>query len=52
MPMDFVRREIEKIPHFDIANDDHIKRLAKTFQVPIGVMGARLGQLIERQIKL
>lgn len=47
MPEDFVRRELKKFEGgFDIANDAHVKQLAKTFQVPASLMAMRLGQLM------
>lgn len=45
MPEDFVREEVRKMGGLDLCNDKAIKRLADKFQVPMGMMAFRLGQL-------
>lgn len=47
MPEELVRKELAK--GIDIAEDEEIKKLAKKFQVPIGLMAIRIGQIMERK---
>lgn len=46
MPTQFVRDEVAKLKGGDIADDKFIKLLAAKFQVPVGIMGIRLGQVM------
>jgi Zn-dependent peptidase ImmA (M78 family) len=45
MPESLMRAELEKRPHFDLANDKMLVELARLFQVPVAVMVIRLKEL-------
>jgi len=51
MPEDFVRIELRKFGHFDMANDKHVKFMADKFRVPVGLMVLRIGQLMDVDLK-
>lgn len=52
MPEDIVRREVRRLGGIDLADDKHFIILARKFQVNVGMMGIRIGQLMGRSAKL
>lgn len=49
MPEEWVRDEARKIKGFSLLEQDHVKRLAKTFAVSPEIMAFRLGEIYWRK---